>query len=230
MTVPVEVIEYEEFSQQMTYKLTPFEEEGANWFTLNVGTVGKHKVRLVLFKRDEMAFESGKVAESDPMLLKVRDDREMFLEQVRELFPEDENWIAFALQHLSVKHHDYVTEQVKKGPKGVDKSDYRKLTDGPPVLYATPYGYRQEGDASQNELALSNFTAKIQEDLKVIEGGDFSERFFTIKATRDKKESIFEVPASQFNTLSWVPTKVGALAHYDATKNLIAKCIKLDSE
>jgi hypothetical protein len=228
--VPVEVIEYEEFSQQMTYKLTPSEEEGANWFTLNVGTVGKHKVRLVLFKRDEMAFESGKVAESDPMLLKVRDDREMFLEQVRELFPEDENWIAFALQHLSVKHHEYVTEQVKKGPKGVDKSDYRKLTDGPPVLYATPYGYRQEGDASQNELALSNFTAKIQEDLKVIEGGDFSERFFTIRATRDKKESIFEVPASQFNTLSWVPTKVGALAHYDATKNLIAKCIKLDSE
>src|SRR5215217_9267553 len=86
--VPVEVIEYEEFSQQMTYKLTPSEEEGTNWFTLNVGTVGKHKVRLVLFMRDEMAFESGKVAESNPMLLKVREDREKFLEQVRELFPK----------------------------------------------------------------------------------------------------------------------------------------------
>jgi hypothetical protein len=170
-----------------------------------------------------------KVAESDPMLLKVREDREKFLEQVRELFPEDEHWIAFALQHLSVQHHEYVTEQVKKGPKGVDKSDYRKLTGGPPVLYSTPYGYRQEGDASQNELGLSNFTAKILEDLKVIEGGEYSERYFKIRASRDKKESTFEVPAAQFNNLSWVPTKVGALAHYDAKKNLIAKCIKLDS-
>jgi len=210
----------------MFYRLSP--SEGGDWFTLIVDPVGPKNVRLVLHKGERVDFESGEVAESEPMLLKDKGAREDFLKIVKELFPEEEGWLSMALQAISMRHQEYLEKELKK--RKADTSGFVKLTEAPPIIYSTPYGYQTQGESSENLIVLSNFTAKVLEDLKVIEGGEYSSRIFKIRATRDEKKTTFDIPAAQFNNLCWVPIHVGALAHYDAKKSLVAKAIKLDSK
>jgi hypothetical protein len=226
LAVPIDVMNYDPRSGEIIYRLTPSKEEGGDWFSLVVEPVERQKVRLLLYKGERVDLESGEVAESDPLLLTDKSARGIFYQTVKKLFGR-KDWIEIALTALSRTHSEHISEQVKRLSK--DREGFVALTKESPMIYSTPYGYRQEGDSSGNMFALTNFTARILEDLKIVEGGEYSRRIFKIRATREGRENTFEIPAGQFNNLTWVPTQVGALAHYDAKKNLVTKAIRLES-
>ena len=224
--MPIDVMNYDPRSGEIVYRLAPSKEEEGEWFSLVVEPIERQKVRLLLYKGERVDLESGEVAESDPLLLTDKSARGTFYRTVKKLFGK-KDWIEMALTALSRTHSKHISEQVKRLSK--DREGFVALTKESPIIYFTPYGYRQEGDSSGSMFALTNFTARILEDLKIVEGGDYSRRIFKIRATREGRKTTFEIPAGQFNSLSWVPTQVGALAHYDAKKNLVTKAIRLES-
>ena len=138
-----------------------------------------------------MDLESGEVAEADPLLLTDKSARGTFYRTVKKLFGK-KDWIEMALTALSRTHSKHISEQAKR--LGKDREGFVALTKESPIIYSTPYGYRQEGDSSGSMFALTNFTARILEDLKIVEGGDYSRRIFKIRATREGRKNTFRSP------------------------------------
>ena len=226
--MPIRVRKYEERTREITYTLTPSSNapEGEDWFSLVVEPVDKKRVRLLLYKGDWVDLESGEVAESDPMLLTDKSAREAFYKVVEDLFG-NRGWLEMALTGLSRQHPKFVEKELKKLSK--DRKGWVALKGSKPLTYSTPYGYQQQGESSGTFVSISNFTAKFLEDVKVIEGGGFTSRYFKVEARCEGEKTVFEIPAKQFDSFSWVSDELGSMALIEGAKKAVSKAIRLES-
>jgi hypothetical protein len=228
--MPIDDYEYTPLTGESIYTLSS-ESKPDEQFKLAVLPEGKDRNRLTLWQGQRYDEANNLVVPSDPLRLAYSEERDKFYEKLVVSVFGERSWIREALTLISRVHKKRVSDALAQIRKDTaDDPDYQALEGHEPTIYRTREGYRIL-ESEHRLIPLSNFTARIVEDVIVDDGSGETDRFFTLEATMAGMRTRFDVSSQAFEGLSWVPMHLGALASVESprVKHLVAKAIRLES-
>jgi hypothetical protein len=226
--VPIAVQSYDKNTGEIIYTISA--EQSGEQFSLGVRPKGKVEKRFFLWKGDRNDPAEQKMANPDPVDFTKEKNREKVYEGFVKVFGSIP-WVREALEALHYRLEQDLKDAVSKVREEREKDpDSMALTGHSPTIWKSSSGYSIESGGMGATHDLSNFTAHFLEDLVLFKGSGETERKFRMKATIAGVSKVFDVRAEEFDRLSWVPSKLGPLAHVEGfTYRLVAKAIKLET-
>ncbi len=228
--MPITANSYSARDGEMVYSISA--EAGAEEFKLAVTPKDRNRNQLTFWQGDRYDVNNFLVAQSDPLRLDYEVDREGFYDGVVENVFGPMPWVREALTSIARVHSKRVEETLEEiRKKWAEDPEIKAVRGHNPTIFSTPEGYIMEAPGRANPIPLSNFTAKIREDVVVDDGSGEGDRFFVVEAMLNRRRRRFEVSSQFFDGLSWVPKHLGALAgtEHPRDRYLVAKAIRLES-
>jgi hypothetical protein len=173
------------------------------------------------------------VTQSDPINLSYEKDRVCFYEACVDTFGELP-WLREVLEYLSRNHDKNVAKEKEQHHKEELQAlpDYRRIEGTDYLVTAEGFAMEVEGHGAPELRFLSNFTASIVEEL-VEDDGNEETCFYELEAWVGSKVRRFEIPATAFGGMNWMPKHLGARATieppFSRNKDHVRRAIVADS-
>ena len=205
--------EWDPLHGEWRYKLATSEDDPSPFFFAVRGE-GK-KPTLLLWQGDLDDPTNVLVAQSDPIDLYREKSRDDFYATVVDLFGPLP-WFREVLTYIGRNHYAEVEKEKSRRheEKLQEHTAYQHISGTP--YYITRDGFLmdvQRHGVPELEV-ISNFTARVLEELVLDDGGGSEERFYKIEARLEGGARTFEIPATAFDRMRWVRARLPVRADY----------------
>ncbi len=143
--------------------------------------------------------------------------REKLVEEARERLGEV-NGLADELGHIAIAFDEHVKEREEAAEKHHDKTSDPAFRGSPYYVARGGFGRMKSTRDGEVLTQLTNFTAKVEEEVVKDDGGEAPKRYYRITGKTEDGVHLptVDVPASQFAALNWVEDAWGIKARTTA--------------